>query len=168
MDIGKSSERMIGMNDAVWRRHANPISGWSRMPVMPLLALAIWSRVWIGWWSLLPIAVTVFWIWLNPRAFPVPKSTNNWMSKGVLGERVWLNRKMIPIPQHHARAATILAVLSGLGIIPFVLGLFQLDAWATVSGVAIIMLSKLWFLDRMVWLFEDMIDSHEEYRNWLR
>ena len=168
MDIGKSSERMIGMNEEVWQRHANPISGWSRMPVMPLLALAIWSRVWIGWWSLLPVGVTIFWIWLNPRAFPVPQSTNNWMSKGVLGERVWLNRKLIPIPHHHARAAKILAALSGIGIIPFVLGLIQLDVWATVAGVAIIMLSKLWFLDRMVWLFDDMNESHAEYRNWLR
>lgn len=168
MDFGKLPERMIGMNDAVWQRHANPISGWSRMPVIPLLALAIWSRVWIGWWSLLPIGVTIFWIWLNPRAFPIPKSTNNWMSKGVLGERVWLNRKLIPIPQHHARAATILSAISGIGIIPFVLGLVQLDVWATAAGVAIIMLSKLWFLDRMVWLFDDINESHEEYRNWLR
>ena len=62
------------------------------------------------------------------------------------------------------------------GLLPLLLagfafkGISALGAadWATVSGVAIIMLSKLWFLDRMVWLFEDMIDSHEEYRNWLR
>ena len=75
---------------------------------------------------------------------------------------------MIPIPPHHARAAAVLAALNGLGIIPYVWGLFQLDAWATVAGIAIIMLAKLWFLDRMVWLFEDMKDSHDEYRNWLR
>lgn len=48
MDAGKSSEKLTGMTDAVWQRHANPISGWSRVPVLPLLALGIWSRVWFG------------------------------------------------------------------------------------------------------------------------
>jgi hypothetical protein len=27
-------------------------------------------------------------------------------------------------------------------------------------------LSKLWFVDRMVWLWQDMQDTNEEYRKW--
>ena len=105
MDIGKTSEQIMGMDDEVWERHANPYSGWSRVPVLSLLALAIWSRVWLGWWALVPIILIFVWIWFNPRLFPAPKSTDNWMSKGVLGERVWLNRKNVPIPTHHDKAA---------------------------------------------------------------
>jgi hypothetical protein len=168
MDAGRSSEKLMGMSDAVWQRHANPISGWSRVPVLPLLALGIWSRVWLGWWSLLPIAAVFVWIWLNPRIFPVPESTDNWMSKGVLGERVWLNRSKVPIPVHHARMATILNILAGVGLVPFVIGLVQLNVWATVAGTAVMMIGKLWFLDRMVWLFDDMKDTNDEYRGWLR
>ena len=46
--------------------------------------------------------------------------------------------------------------------------LIILDPWMTIAGLAITMGAKLWFLDRMVWLFEDMIDQHEPYRRWLR
>ncbi|TWU58547.1 hypothetical protein Poly51_13260 [Rubripirellula tenax] len=158
----------MGMSDAVWQRHANPISGWTRVPVLPMLAMGIWSRIWLGWWALLPIAAILIWTWFNPRVFPIPASTDNWMSKGVLGERVWLNRNNISIPAHHARIAQILNALAGLGLIPFVVGLVQLDAWAVVGGTAIMMIAKLWFLDRMVWLFDDMKDKHVEYGRWLR
>jgi hypothetical protein len=90
------------------------------------------------------------------------------MSRGVLGERVWLNRKSVPIPAHHATMATLLNSLAGLGLLPFVLGLVQLNVWATVTGTAIMMIAKLWFLDRMVWLFDDMKYTNDEYRSWLR
>jgi hypothetical protein len=96
--LGRLSERMMGMNDATWARHSNPLSGWSRVSALPLLALVIWSRVWLGWYSLLLIAVVVLWIWLNPRLFSPPKSDNEWMTQGVLGERIWLARATQPTP----------------------------------------------------------------------
>jgi hypothetical protein len=52
-DVFRSLERLMAMDDGVWRRHANPWSGWTRVTVLPILVLAIWSRVWIGWWALL-------------------------------------------------------------------------------------------------------------------
>ncbi|MBX9255391.1 hypothetical protein H1Q63_15855 [Desmonostoc muscorum CCALA 125] len=50
--------------------------------------MPVWSRVWLGWWSLIPVTIAVLWMWLNPRIFPKPQSTYHWISKGVLGERV--------------------------------------------------------------------------------
>jgi hypothetical protein len=58
-DVFKSLERLMSMDDRVWRRHANPWSGWTRVTALPLLVLAIWSRVWIGWWAVL--AVGSYW-----------------------------------------------------------------------------------------------------------
>ena len=59
MDIFKAAERLMAMDDAAWTRHANPWSGISRFSCGPLLILAIWSRDWIGWWSLIPIALAM-------------------------------------------------------------------------------------------------------------
>ena len=39
--------------------------------------------------------------------------------------------------------------------------------WPTIFGVALTALGKLWFVDRMVWLYEDMKDARPEYRAWL-
>lgn len=61
MEKRSFAERLMGMSDDVWTHHANPQSGWSRMSIPPLFALAVWSRDWIGWWSLLLIALVFAW-----------------------------------------------------------------------------------------------------------
>ena len=155
------------MDDRTWARHANPCSVWTRVAILPLLALAIWSRVWIGWWALVPVIGLMVWTWINPRAFPPPRSTNAWASKAVLGERVWLNRHSVPIPEHHRRAANILTMISASGFVPLAWGLIALAFWPTIFGVALTALGKLWFVDRMVWLYEDMKDARPEYQAWL-
>lgn len=167
MNIGDITERMMGMTDEVWERHANPWSVWSRVIILPLMTLAIWSRIWIGWWAAAIAGLLIIWIWINPRIFPRPKSTDNWSSKGVLGERVWLNRPKIPIPKHHERAARILSYIPMAGLLPYVHGLVILNPWETALGLFLIVTGKLWFLDRMVWLFDDMNSGHPQYAKWL-
>lgn len=156
--MGNYLEKAMGMSDAVWDRHTNPWSGWSRMAIPILFAMAIWSRTWIGWWSLLIISLVVVWTWLNPRVFPVPTSAGNWMSQAVLGERIWLDRKNRSIPAHHTRVPAAIAIASGLGLIPLAGGLWQYNVWAVVTGLGLIIGGKLWFLDRMVWLRYDTSD----------
>ena len=167
-DIFNAAERGMGMSSDVWERHANPWSVWTRFTCLPLLVLAIWSRVWLGWWSLAPIALACLWIWLNPRVFPPPKSTDNWASKGVMGERVFLNRGNVPVPDHHRRWAIALGALSTTGLPPLVWGLWSLDATMTLLGLVLLVLPKVWFVDRMVWLFEDTRTINPEYQGWLR
>lgn len=156
------------MNDRTWERHANPLSGWTRIPILPALCLAIWARVWIGWWCLVPVAVLLVWTWVNPRAFPPPATTDAWMSRGVMGERVWLNRAAVPIPAHHAAWAGVLAWAAGLGLPPLIYGLWALDLGWLVAGLVLTMLPKLWFLDRMAWLYDDMAARHAPYAAWRR
>jgi hypothetical protein len=158
----------FAMTDPVWERHANPWSGLTRMPVLPLAALAIFSRVWIGWWCLIPLALLVVWTWINPRAFGPPLSTRGWMSRAVMGERVWLNAAVVPIPRHHSRAAAWLSIMPVIGLAPMIWGLWVLDPWASALGVVLTLIVKLWFLDRMVWLFDDMAVHHPPYAAWLR
>ena len=162
--LGQATERAMGMDDAVWERHANPWSGWTRVAILPMLGLAIWSRVWIGWWSLIPIAMLIAWIWINPRIFPRPRSVDNWMSRGVLGERIWLANERGTIAGHHHRVIRVLTTLASLGAIVFIAGLIWLNLAATLSGLAITMLGKLWFIDRMVWIQRENELAEEQER----
>jgi hypothetical protein len=43
-----SVTKLFGPEGERWMRHANPVSVWTRFAVLPLLALAVWSREWIG------------------------------------------------------------------------------------------------------------------------
>jgi hypothetical protein len=168
MSYGNAIARIFRMDEATWERHANPWSFWTRLVIAPLFALAVWSRIWIGWWCLVPVALLLVWTWINPRAFARPSSTDNWASRAVMGERVWLNRKAVAIPRRHARMADILSLAATLGMVPLVWGLIVLDAWMMMTGLVLAIGAKLWFLDRMVWLFEDMKERHPPYARWLR
>lgn len=144
----------MGMSDSVWRRHANPWSVYTRIPALPMLALAIWSRDWIGWWSICVLVAVCFWIWWNPRAFPEPRTFNTWASKGVLGERIFIEHRL-DVPRHHIRAAHILAWASLPGVLILVIGLWVFWWEGAFFGVLLAMLPKIWFVDRMVWVLED-------------
>lgn len=168
MDVFKLAERMMGMDDQIWMRHANPWSVWTRFTCLPLIVLALWSRVWLGWGALFPLAMAIAWAWTNPRIFPPPAEANTWAAKGTFGERVFLNRKLRPIPQHHARMAKVLSGLSGIGLIPLIWGVWALDITMTVLGTIMVVLPKVWFVDRMVWLYDDMKDRYPDYAAWMR
>ncbi|MEP3295518.1 MAG: DUF6653 family protein [Pseudoruegeria sp.] len=152
LGVGRLSERIMGMDDATWARHSNPLSGWSRLTILPLFALAIWSRDWLGWYSVWAILIVAAWTWANPRLFSAPINHDAWMTKGVLGERIWLARSTYPIPRHHEQMARLLNIFAGLGVLILAIGLWKLDFGLTLSGLSVAMGAKLWFLDRMVWL----------------
>ena len=60
------------MTNETWEKHANPWSVWSRMITLPILVLAIWSRIWIGWYGWVIVGILVIWLILNPKAFKKP------------------------------------------------------------------------------------------------
>lgn len=166
MNIEKHIAKVFRLTDENWMKHANPWSVWTRYSVLPLIAFAFWSRVWVGWWYLIPAVLSLGWMFFNPVFFKKPKSTNNWASKSVLGERVYINRFEIAVPKHHKIAINILNGISFLGMILSIYGITVLSVYVTIAGIVLTYLGKSWFLDRMVWLFEDM--KHlPEYQSWL-
>lgn len=159
--------RIFSMSDEVWEKHANPLSVWTRYSVLPVLVMAFWSRVWLGWWSIVCVGAALFWVWFNPRMFCKPKSTKNWASKAVLGERVWLNRKEVLVPEHHKVLPNILSGVASVGMVFSIYGVVRLHIWSAVFGIGLTYIGKSLFLDRMVRLYEEMKEIHPEYGKWL-
>jgi hypothetical protein len=77
-----------------------------------------------------------------------------------------MNRDCVPVPTHHRRMPHVLNIISGIGFLVVVWGTAALALWPLVVGFALVYLGKLWFLDRMVWLYQDM-QQMPEYRIWL-
>ncbi len=159
----------MSMDEATWERHASPLSVWTRvMTGIPVIVAAMWSIKSIGWWSLLSIAIAAFWMWLNPRLFSAPKNTHNWASKVTFGERVWINRAVCPIPDHHKQWAMFLSLVAGIGFLVAVTGAYYHAILPTTAGGLISWFGKMWFCDRMVWLYEDMRLVNDEYNHWMK
>ena len=89
-------------------------------------------------------------MFFNPVFFKKARSTNNWASKSVLGERVWMNRDTIDVPQIHKTAKKILDAISSVGMLLSILAIITLSIWPAILGVALAYLGKSWYLDRMV------------------
>ena len=166
MTLERKIARAFALDSGTWLRHANPWSVVLRNTVLPVLVLAFWSRLWLGWYALPAVGVALLWTWYNPRIFPVPDSLDHWASKAVMGERVWLNRDIVPVPSRHRTVPNILSGVSGTGMLFVFWGVFVFDIWPTIFGLALVYSGKLWFLDRMAWLWEDMREATEEYRSW--
>jgi hypothetical protein len=167
MTLERKVASIFNLTDENWMKHANPISVWTRYSVLPIIVFAFWSRVWIGWWCLIPAVLALLWMFFNPVIFKKPKSTKNWASKAVLGERIYLNRDKIPLPSHHQIPLfNILNAVSSMGLILAIWATVNYSEWAAILGVAMAYLGKSWFLDRMVWLYEDMKTNNDTYQSW--
>lgn len=167
MNVDQKLATLFGMSDEVWKRHASGWSVWTRVATMPLLLLAFWAHSWIGWWSAVFVAVLVLWIWLNPRLFPAPNTTKNWAAKVTFGERIWLRRTQIEIPRDHRQLPLVLSAFAGIGFVMAIGSAIANEFWPMAVGTVLSYAGKLWFCDRMVWLYEDMKSSDPEFEGWL-
>ncbi|TMU50393.1 DUF6653 family protein [Flagellimonas algicola] len=167
MTTERKISRFFNLTDSNWMKHANPWSVGTRYTVLPLIIIAFWSRIWLGWWFLIPAALSISWIFLNPVMFCKPKSTKNWASKAVMGERVYLNRDKVKIPPVHKTVLLpLLNIISSIGMGIAIWAIVEYSIWGAVIGTVLAYLGKSWYLDRMVWLYEDMKENHQEYLDW--
>lgn len=150
--------RLFLPNKDSWLRHANPWSIWSRFATLPFIVFAIWSRVWIGWYCLIPLLLLIVWVVVNPTLFKPPENFDSWGSKAVLGERAYMRRSDVAIPKHHNQPIRILNILQTLSGLVLAIGLWDLNLYLTIHGLTSVYLTKMWFLDRMVWLYADTTD----------
>lgn len=159
--------KVFGLEGDKWMRHANALSVWTRFSILYFLALSIWSRQWLGWYCLIPIALSVIWMMVNPLVFPEPRSTRNWASKGVFGERIWADRNEVEIPeQFKSPVPNVANTFSAMGVVLMAYGLISLTLLPVIAGILIAHGGKLWYIDRMVLLFEDMKARRPDYAKW--
>jgi hypothetical protein len=140
------------VKDETWRRHANPWSVWTRFAAIPPLILAIWSRTWIGWWCLVPLALVIVWLVINPSAFAPVEKPVRWTERGIYGEHMWVRDKNIP--EEHKRVLALLLGLAAIGATLLALGLITLSVWPTVFGATLVVVTQLWRIDRFATLYD--------------
>jgi uncharacterized membrane protein len=113
----------------------------------------------------------VIFIKVNAILFPKPKSTRNWASKAVLGERVWSDRNTADVPRQHRSQATNFVTYTfqivGMAFLTYGLVVLSLDGLLmAIAGVLLVQCAKAWYCDRMVLLFEEMKARNAKYTEW--
>ncbi|GAB3556860.1 hypothetical protein J2S53_004260 [Actinopolyspora lacussalsi] len=99
-----SSRGLARLRRAVFARHANPWSAWSRWASTPLLLVPMWTRRWSH------AAVVGVWFALNPVVFAEPADERAWATRAMLGEEQWITDR----PRDAALGVNIVATAAGL------------------------------------------------------
>ena len=77
-----------------------------------------------------------------------------------------LRDKVLYIPNYHKTVPNILNGISSVGMVLSIWAIVTLSIWPAILGISLAYLGKSWYLDRMVWIYEDM--KHlPEYGIWL-
>ncbi|MDY6761785.1 MAG: DUF6653 family protein [Candidatus Nanohaloarchaea archaeon] len=157
--------RVFSFDEETWLRHANPLSVYTRYTVLPLLIVSLWSRRWIGTYFLIPLALSMVWMYVNPRLFGKPDSFDSWAARSVLGERIWKEKSSYDVGKDFIIQIRILNLIQVLAIPPLAWGLYYFEFWPTLTGFILLNLGKSWFLDRMVWLYQEH-SGEERVKQW--
>jgi uncharacterized protein DUF6653 len=100
--------RVALVRRAVFARHANPWSAWTRWASTPLMLVPVWTRrrshaVLVG-----------AWLTVNPVLFPKVTDERHWATRAMLGEELWITRR----PKDSATALSV--VTSAVAVIALV------------------------------------------------
>jgi hypothetical protein len=74
----------------------------------------------------------------------------------------------VPIPRRFERTADLLTSGAAVGVAIAAYGFTVADFWASLFGCTLAVVFKMWFVDRMVWLFEVMKAADPRYAGWQR
>ena len=69
--------------------------------------------------------------------------------------------------KHHQRVPNFLNSIAAVGGAFIIWCVVVLNLWYALFGDMLVTLGKLWYIDRMVWLYGEMKDANPEYRSWL-
>jgi hypothetical protein len=112
----------------------------------PLVYVPVWNRSWKQG------AVVVAWFAANPILFPEPEGDESWATRGVLGEELWT-----------AERPRDLSVLINAAMAAFfaggLLATYRRRFWPMILGASAALLLKLWYIDRMVFYYEQHRDA---------
>jgi hypothetical protein len=104
------------------------------------------------------------WLLMNPHLFRPIRRAYNWMSQGVLGERVVVEGHTYPA--HHRPVLRVLFALLLVSVGVMAIGLLMLDGFGTLLGASAAMILKCWFVDRCVWIYREVYPTNKEVQSW--
>lgn len=154
MKLTQATVKAFGLDDAAWKKHANAWSVWTRMlGVVPIL-VPIYFRETLGWWALVPIALGVGWMWANPHVFSAVDEPRSWAEMGIYGEKMYAADQSLAAEAHRPALRWLIA-LAAVGAVLLVWGLVLIEAWPSIFGLTLIVLSQLWQIDRFVAIYAE-------------
>ncbi|WP_231972069.1 MULTISPECIES: DUF6653 family protein [unclassified Mycobacterium] len=122
---------------AIFARHCNPWSAWTRWASTPLILVPPWTRRWshAAWLGL--------WLAVNPFVFGKPAHERAWSTRAMLGEELWISRR----PRD---AAMVISVLTSVAALAAVAAARRRRLLPAAAAIAVQMALTLVYWEQMV------------------
>jgi len=115
---------------AIFARHCNPWSAWTRWASTPLTLVPVWTR------RRSHALLLVGWLAVNPFVFGKPPHERAWATRAMLGEELWISRR----PRDAAMVVSVLtSVISVVAMIAARRRRLRPAAVATAAQMALTM-----------------------------
>lgn len=132
-----------------------------------LVTAALWSHVWIGFTPALVIAfLAVVALIAIPRLQRVNGAAPSWANRVSFGERIWLNRLLVPIPPQLGARITTLYLVFWLGVLVALLGGITASAVLALTGLIVAHSAQFVCFRKLVQLFNQMKTGVPLYKFW--
>lgn len=143
------------------------VSPYVKLAAPVLVTGALWAQLWIGHAGavLLTIVVAVV-LLLIPRPSIVSSHRRSWTKLVVFGERIWLNRLLVAVPQGLNHRLTTLYLVFWTGTLVAVLGGFTASPILTSTGLLVAYCAQITTFQKLVQLYRVMKDRDPLYRSW--
>lgn len=128
---------MSRLRRALFSRHSNPWSAWTRWASTPLVLVPVWTRRWRD------AALVAVWLLVNPVIFPKPAGHENWATRAILGEELW-------ITQRPNDGACVLSAVTSVAAVCALVGARRHNMRVTVAATVVQMGLTLVYWEMMV------------------
>jgi hypothetical protein len=138
--------KLSKITDALWRKHSNPWSVWTRLLSTPLTYIPFWNH------SRKQGLAVAAWFAANPFLFPEPKNEDTWAARAIRGERQWAKER----PRDTSLA------IQALGSAAFLAGFYAAykhKFGSTAISAVVVIACNAWFLNRMTDYDEAAVDK---------
>lgn len=81
---GTPTHTVARLRHAMFARHANPWSAWTRWASTPMVLVPVWTR------RRSHAVLVAGWLAVNPVVFPKPADDHAWATRAMLGEERWI------------------------------------------------------------------------------
>ncbi|MFN4008486.1 MAG: DUF6653 family protein [Pannonibacter sp.] len=172
--------RWYAMAARMWRRPPGRLTLAIRLALLPLIPVALWLHGLYGWPAALAATAALgFAAARLPRLMPrrpaavVPADRTQtsrlpWHVRALLGERMFLNRMIVPVPGTSTRRAALLLMATFAGAALALIAAVSGSLDMMIAGLFTALIAQVAYLVLASRLYDRMQDADALYRAWRR
>ena len=132
-----------------------------------VLTLCLWSKLWLGVVAatLLCVAALIA-VVFGPRLFERAGDRITWARQVGFGEKIWLNRLVVPVPKDLSYRLTMLYLVFWSGAIVALWGGVSTLPILSVTGLLVAYSTQMVCFKKLIHLYRIMKDKYPLYRFW--